>query len=337
MAVPRRTAAVLIACLLVGSACSDDETDEAGSTATSTSSSPTSTADETSPETDAASVTVVEGEIATDDGRARSYRAHTPSAMPDGELPLLIALHGGGGSASQYESASGFQELAATEGVLVVFPEGSGGRASGAGVRTWNAGECCGPSVRDGVDDVAFIRLLIAELAAEQPIDTDRVLVAGHSNGAAMAYRLACELSEHVVAIGVQAGPLGVDECSPGRPVSVLHLHGGADANVPLDGGVGEGVSGVDFSPVRDGLTTLARVGGCPDSPTTEVRAEDEPAVTVERWGPCDGDVEVELRVVDGAGHGWMAVEGAGGRGGADPVGYDATAEIWSFLSGWAS
>lgn len=334
----RRLLTSSIVCVLLVAGCADDRSDDttaddtAAPTTAGESVGTSSTADATAP-SEPGSVSVVEGEIETGDGRVRTYRAHVPEMPAGDEITLLLALHGGGGSASQFESASGFHELAATDGVLVVFPEGSGGGASGAGIRTWNAGECCGPSVRDGVDDVGFIRQLVGQLAEEHPIDVDGVVVAGHSNGAAMAYRLACDLSDHVVAIGVQAGPLGLDDCAPERPVSVLHLHGGADPNVPIDGGVGEGVSGVDFSPVRDGLALFARLGGCPEAPTVEaVPPGDGPAVTVERWTPCDEDVEVELRVVDGAGHGWIAMEGTGGLGGAAPVGYDATGEIWSFL-----
>jgi polyhydroxybutyrate depolymerase len=48
-----------------------------------------------------------------------------------------------------------------------------------------------------------------------------------------MSYRLACELADRIVGIGVVAGTLGVDDCDPASPVSVLHIHGTADQYLP--------------------------------------------------------------------------------------------------------
>jgi polyhydroxybutyrate depolymerase len=316
-----------VLCLLLVVSCADPDGDEDGEATPTTTSAPASTSSA------GGGVEVVEREMETTDGEVRRYRVHVPAQTEDGEGPrLVVALHGGGGSAAQFEAASGVAELATTAGVIVVVPEGSGGGLTGAGVQTWNAGECCGPAARDGVDDVGAIREVIEEVVSEHGADAERVLVIGHSNGAAMAYRLACELSDHVVAIGVQAGPLGVDGCAPTRPVSVLHIHGADDVNVPIDGGAGQGVSGVDFSPVRAGLSTLAEVAGCEGEPVVEVE-EGEPRVDVERWTGCEQGAEVELRIVEGAAHAWMGIDGAGGRGGTAGVGYDATAEIWEFLS----
>jgi poly(3-hydroxybutyrate) depolymerase len=68
------------------------------------------------------------------------------------------------------------------------------------------------------------------------------VWVVGHSNGGMMAYRLACELSTRVTAIGVAAGALVIDTCAPVRPVSALHVHGELDTVVPLTGGNSLGI-----------------------------------------------------------------------------------------------
>ncbi len=40
-----------------------------------------------------------------------------------------------------------------------------------------------------------------------------------------MSYRLACELSDRIAAVGLQAGGLMIDECAPERPGSLLHIH----------------------------------------------------------------------------------------------------------------
>ena len=123
---------------------------------------------------------------------------------------------------------------------VVVYPNGTG--AEQGLPQSWNAGTCCPFATFNLVDDVAFFDELITSLISQYDIDTDRVWVVGHSNGGMMAYRLACELSTRVTAIGVAAGALVIDTCSPVRPVSALHVHGELDTVVPLAGGNSLGI-----------------------------------------------------------------------------------------------
>ena len=182
---------------------------------------------------------------------------------------------------------------------------------------------------RDGVDDVAFVDALIGELEATYPIDEDRVYAFGHSNGAIMSYRLACELGDRVVGIGVFAGTLGVEVCDPAEPVSVIHVHGTADTNLPLAGGVGpDSIAGVDFPVPREGFDQIAVQQACP-VPTTSTIGD----VTVASSEPCAGDAAMEFVTIESANHAWPGgtprLTPASGPGYA---GYDATSEIVAFL-----
>ncbi len=277
------------------------------------------------------------GQLRTADGRIRTYRLYVPNSIdPTTPAPLLIALHGGLGTSEQFEANSGFDGLAESNGFVVVHPDGIGARADGTGPRTWNGGYCCGPAARADVDDVGFVRQLIDRLDTERPIDPSRIFVAGHSNGAILAYRVACELSDRIAAIGVQAGSLGVDTCTPARPVSVIHLHGTADTNHPIDGGVGSGVAGVAFRPARDAVETLAAADGC--SPTPVPGADPtNPDLTVTTWTPCREAATVRYVVVDGATHAWMGhpafSELASSFVGEPYTDLDASRAIWSFLT----
>ena len=279
----------------------------------------------------------VEGSLRTPDGRERTYRVYVPSSLPTTEpAPLLIALHGGLGSASQFQASSGFDEVAEANGFLVVYPDGSGLGRDGARMRTWNGGYCCGRSARDAVDDVGFIALLLDAVAEKFEVDPARTYAAGHSNGGIMSYRLACELSDRIVAVGVQAASLGVDVCAGDAPVSLLHLHGTADDNHPIDGGEGSGVAGVDFRPAVDGLESVAAADGCDDGPV-DARVESNPDLTVTAWGGCAPGVAVELVAVEGATHAWMG-HGSGSSVAEQMVGepyadLDASLAIWAFLA----
>ncbi|MFZ4584941.1 MAG: alpha/beta hydrolase family esterase [Acidimicrobiia bacterium] len=276
------------------------------------------------------------GEIRTADGHTRTYRLYVPSALDKRTAaPLVVALHGGMGSGAQFAANSGFDGLAEANGFIVAYPDGIGApRASR--LQTWNGGYCCGPAVEANVDDVAFVRQLIELLRSQLLIDPQRTYAAGHSNGAIMAYRLACELSDQIVAIGVQAGSLGVDSCSLARPVSVFHQHGTADTNHPIDGGKGTGVAGVEFRSARAAVDAFVNANGCVPPPVPGADPAN-PDLAVTTWQSCRGDTAVQFVAVTGATHAWMGHDAAS-RLGASLVGepypkLDASRAVWSFLA----
>ncbi len=173
--------------------------------------------------------------ITTADGRLRSYRVSDLSG--DEPAPLLFVLHGFGGNAQAMSSSTNIEDSLDEYDLdaVVVYPSGTG--AEQGLPQSWNAGTCCPFATFDLVDDVAFFDELITRLTVQYDIDTERVWVVGHSNGGMMAYRLACELSTRITAIGVAAAALMIDTCTPSRPVNALHVHGELDTVVPLAGG----------------------------------------------------------------------------------------------------
>jgi len=274
--------------------------------------------------------------IDTPDGRRRHFRLYLPTTLREGEAaPLLIALHGGLGTSEQFAANSGFDELAEANGFAVVYPDGIRAVPNRPGLQTWNGGYCCGPAARQDVDDVGFVNFLIDLLSERFAVDATRIYAAGHSNGAIMAYRLACELSDRIAAIGVQAGSLGIDDCRPSKSVSVLHIHGLADTNHPIDGGVGTGVSGVDFRSARDAVRTFAELAGCDDEPLIDV-GPSKPDVESSTWLNCFSDTAVRLITVAGASHAWMGhpavSEAAAALVGQPYEDFDSSRAIWSFL-----
>ena len=241
-------------------------------------------------------------------GLSRTYRTYRPAVLPiDSAVPLVVVLHGGMGSGKHAERAYGWDARADRGQFVVAYPDGVG--------RTWNAGPgCCGPAVRDGVDDVGFLEQLIAAVGTTAPIDPARVYVTGMSNGGMMAYRLACE-STRFAAIAPVAGTL-VTDCPRPPLTSVLHIHGTADPTVPYDGGPGNRNDGrmvnINGPAVPDLIASWRAAGGC--GPPTEGVAE---AVTTSITA-CPGGREIELVTIAGAAHKWPGT---------------ATDTIWSFFS----
>ncbi len=269
----------------------------------------------------------------------RSYQLYVPRSLPERTpVPLLVALHGGLGSGSQFEQNSGFDGLAESNHFLVVYPNGTPIRRITPNRLVWNGGGCCSVAAQDqdNVNDVGFISALIAKLEGRYHIDTNRVFATGHSNGAILAERLACQLSGQIVAIGVQAGDLFVNGCSMAHPVAALEIHGTQDQNIPIDGGYGSrSLTKTNFPPPVNGLKTIAAQDRCPSTPTIGSDPSNA-AVHFTVWQPCHGGTVVEWATVTGANHAWMGHPASAASRrlvGSPYMGFDSSAAIWSFLT----
>ena len=61
------------------------------------------------------------------------------------------------------------------------------------------------PAKRENIDDMTFIRTLIARMKAEHSVSDKRVYVFGYSNGGHMAFRLAIEAPDEIAAVAAVA------------------------------------------------------------------------------------------------------------------------------------
>jgi polyhydroxybutyrate depolymerase len=224
-------------------------------------------------------------------------------------------VHGGFGTAEQAERAYGWDELAQREHFLVAYPNGVD--------RAWSVGGgCCGNPGRDGVDDVAFITAMVTQLKGLIPVDATRIYATGMSNGGMMSYRLACD-TKVFAAVAPVAGTL-LGECPSPAPISLLHIHGLADKNVPFDGSRGSGVGQIDGPPVPELIAKARAAGNC--SPATESKV----GQVTTSVAACPEGRTVELITIDGAGHQWPGAD----RGTDSPSkALDATEVIWQFFA----
>jgi len=272
---------------------------------------------------------------------ARSYVVHVPPQAARGDaLPLLLAFHGGGGQAEGFREYAGLDAVADREGFVVVYPDGSG--RVGRRLLTWNAGACCGFAQREGVDDVAFARAVVDDVARRVAVDRTRVYATGHSNGAMMAYRVAAEASDLVAAIAPVGGAMQVEAFAPARPVPVLHIHSVDDPRALYAGGLGPPFpltrSRVQHKAVEVELQRWVVLDGCPGEPEPiEVRREEKTGHTAThlRYAPCQSGAEVELWKLTGAGHGWPGSEGALSERIIGPETHviSTAEEVWRFVS----
>jgi polyhydroxybutyrate depolymerase len=262
--------------------------------------------------------------------RTRSFRVYRPASLPAGaRVPLVLVIHGGGGSARGAEARYGWDAEADRAGFLVAYPDGVG--------HSWNGGlnGCCGAAGEAGVDDVGFLGGVIASVEATTPVDTARVDATGISEGGIMAYRLAC--STHVLAAVGPDSATQIGACPDPDPVSVIHVHGTADTRIPYDGHAGAGVLHLTGGPIPAVVDHWRAVDRCPAPAVTSTPT---PAGAVQvAASACPDGRAVTLVTLDGAGHQWPGSRPRGTvrdrRVPADPPSraLNATDTVWAFFA----
>lgn len=268
-------------------------------------------------------------------GLKREYRLHVPPSYDKAKPPaLVLVFHGGGGNARQQERFSGFSDLSDKEGFIAVYPD--------AVEHNWNDGRGVETikSQKDGVDDVAFVKAALDEIARETPFDPKRVFACGISNGAIFSHYLALK-ADRVAAIGCLVGGIAepvAKDFKPEKPVSVLIMQGTDDPLVPYDGGAVARNRGRIVS-TADAVKTWIGVNGCGEKGETAELPDKDPddGTRIEATtytGGKDG-TEVVLYKIKGGGHTWpggaqylpKAIVGVVSRD------LDATRALWDFFA----
>jgi len=145
-------------------------------------------------------------------------------------------------------------------------------------------------------------------VAETYTVDTKRVYLVGHSNGAFMSYRMACDHADAIAGIAALNGAMWSDpsKCQPSRPVSVLHIRGTTDQTILNAGGV---ITGIAYPSTTATVADWVGLNGCPTSPDTSAAPVDlESSVpgaetTISRYPDCRGGSKVELWTIKDAGH----------------------------------
>ncbi len=236
-------------------------------------------------------------------GEERGYRLHVPGRYENSTpMPLVLNFHGYGQSAAQQEQYSGLDVVADRHGFIVVTPEGS------SSPKGWNILGVYGES---GVDDVGFVRDLLASLSNVLCIDQARIYATGHSNGGEMASQLACMLPDTIAAVAPVSG--AVWQGCGGRALPIISFQGTEDQNVPYDWSA-------------SAMADWAAHNKCSGAPkVTKVSAH----ISRQNYQKCQADVV--FYTIDGGGHTWP---GSKIPGGAGPVTTEINASnlIWTFF-----
>lgn len=171
-------------------------------------------------------------------GYSRTWLTYLPKNYSETKTyPLVIALHGGSGTAKQLVTSTKrrFNTLADKEGFIVVYPQGV--------KKSWNDNnkrDQNGFARKENIDDVGFISKMISKLQSEYSINSDAIFACGISNGGLMSQTLAMELPKKIKAVGMVASNFGkdeIDKITDVSPFSILFIHGTKDPIIPYSEG----------------------------------------------------------------------------------------------------
>jgi polyhydroxybutyrate depolymerase len=236
-------------------------------------------------------------------GGDRPVWLEVPPEIEAGETyPLLMILHGYSATGFLQQSVLQLRNIAADANIFVLAPEGTVDQAN---KQFWNADPACCDIYGSGVDDSGYLRGVLDDVIAAWPVDPARVFLVGHSNGAFMAYRMACDHADVVTAIAGLAGGAAStpSACTPAEAVSVLHMHGTADDVIPYAGGASGIAPGAVESLAQwselDGCTGTLEAAGTLDIESTLDGAE----TAVEVTAGCPDGLGVDLWRLEGGSH----------------------------------
>lgn len=168
------------------------------------------------------------------DGFTRIWYEYVPDSVKESNapVPLVVCMHGRGGSAETFMDMSGMNRVAEERGFIVIFPEAGPYQLRPGALRNlllWN-----GQYMDARVDDTGFVLKAIADVKARLNIDSTRVYACGQSSGGMMSSDLAVAAPEVFAAVSPWSAIINPD-FKPPLPktmepaVPYLFLFGDAD------------------------------------------------------------------------------------------------------------
>jgi polyhydroxybutyrate depolymerase len=239
-------------------------------------------------------------------GLERSFSYYVPPQLA-ANAPLLVALHGANSDSQKLRAFTGyeFDVLADRHGFMVVYPDSFAGSWNDCRVALNN------PARRQGIDDVGFVKAVIANLRTRYSAGGP-VYVVGYSTGGLMVYRLAVEAPETFTSAAAISANLPTDadsDCvASDTPVSIAILNGTSDRINPFDGGNMHSLWTMSLGSVQSAEQSaryFAKLAGQANEPRVErLPGHGSPASTwAERRTWPGGRANIELLAIHGGGH----------------------------------
>jgi polyhydroxybutyrate depolymerase len=267
----------------------------------------------------------------------RRYFLHVPK-LEDQNLPLVMMLHGAGGTAAWTADHYGWRELADARRFFVAFPQGLPLHPTlppdfRQNPSIWDDGSGW-MHQPDRPNDVTYLSAVLDDIASRCRVDRNRIYATGFSNGASMTFRMGIELADRLAAIAPMSGHCRHKTVVLKRPVPTLYIVGTADPFNPINGGLGANPWGAPTPrpAYAESVSAWRKMIGAGDSPASTQSADGITTTTYLGVGGCP----LIYMTIDGQGHEWPGHKRALPRAvtGHNVRTPDATALIWDFFKG---
>lgn len=237
-------------------------------------------------------------------GQRWTYYKSAPASTGKA-LPLVLIFHGAGGSGGSFLQNSGWADKAKLHQFVAVAPSGLARDPERPpdfllNPRVWNTGLAFLGGPRTNIDDSRFVLDMLSDLQSRHSIDPQRIYLAGHSNGATFASKLALTFPHQWAALAVIQGPFAPSLNPPARAIPTVAIFGEDDPILPPQGGTAETPWGPRETPSVDTMTgRWAQLLGLNPSAKKESESESQRQVD---WGS-----RFVVHFVKGHGHSYPA------------------------------
>lgn len=244
-------------------------------------------------------------------GHPRAYKIEALGPAPAlGALrPIIVELHGTGHDVRDANASRffpNFSTVGAMPSVLLVRPQGANRQwdTIPVGITDWRR-----LSGTDGVpvDDIAFLRAVLADVVAQDGGDPHRAVLYGISVGGYLTARLTCEMDGAFRAMGnliATSLRYQLEACPNGKPIPYLLLVSKSDPIIPFGGQKREGRN--DIISAEETVAHFARRNRCrtvKEETVPPTGSDGTMTATILRHGECPNKAEVLFYRLDGAGH----------------------------------
>lgn len=211
----------------------------------------------------------------------RTWETLSPRTPLPASAPIIVMLSGISATPAKEIPRDHLLPYAANGEAKLVYPLGY--------KLSWNAGGCCGKAAKKGINDLAFMRALVAKV---NPGRTHPIFAVGYSNGGRLAYRIACTDPLFDATAVVKAMPL--PGCVVHKPLTLLQIDGTTDPAVPLK----PGDKGGEKPPATVEVARLRSVDSCRAKPTVTT----EGGMQLNTWH-CKHGNRIAFALYKGGGH----------------------------------
>lgn len=237
-------------------------------------------------------------------GMDRSWKVIAPVAALPESAPIIMVLSG---------IAAPVDDEVQRDRILPYVNAGEAALVYPVGYKmSWNAGGCCGDAAKQNINDVAFLKALVAKV---DPGHQHPVFLVGYSNGGRMAYRMACSspgLFDGTAVVKAMPDP----GCVVTAPLTILQIASLDDTAVPYQ----PGDKGKESPPATVEVARLRAADKC----ARQSVAAQHSAMTLTTWTDCASGERVGFAVWDTGGHNFPPPKGK--TPGASQI-------IWSFFT----